>query len=122
MSGHQGENDPVEAIRARRVELVDEHGVVRAVVGDLTDDDVGGPGTFGFGVLGTDGRMRVWLALDPSGPVLVFDQAGNVALQLGVSDPGTDLKHPGAHFFLASAEGEPRIGWRIEGTSVRRLG
>lgn len=122
MSGETGEGAPVEVVRARRIELVDAQGTVRAVVGDLEEPDVGGEGTFGFGVLDAASRLRVWLALGPSGPVLVFDQDGNVALELGISDPADDLRHPGAHFFLASAEGEPRIGWRIEGTSVRRIG
>ena len=120
MSGDQGENDPAEVVRARRIELVDSHGRVRAVVGELP----GGapPGSFGLCVFDAEAEARVWLALEPSGPLLVFDQDGNIALQLGVNDAEPDGLHTGAHLFLASADGEPRVGWRIEGSSVRHTG
>jgi hypothetical protein len=121
MSGDQGENDPVEVVRARRIELVDDHGRVRAVVGELAHDEAGGEGSFGFGVFDTGARLRAWFALEPSGPLLVFDQEGNIALQLGVNDPEPDGLHPGAHLFLASADGEPRIGWRIEGSAAQPI-
>lgn len=123
MNADQGERDPIEVVRARRIEVVDGNGRVRAVVGDLAEDggegEGGGAGSFGLTVLDAEARRRLWLALEPTGPLLVFDQDGNVALQAGVNDPTPDGLHTGAHLFLASAEGVPRTGWWIEDSSVR---
>jgi hypothetical protein len=101
-----------DVARVRRVEVVDDEGRVRLILGEL-----GGLGptlpVFGVAVVDAAGRHRSWLALDETGPALVFDQDGNGVVYLGVNDTGSDSVGPGPYFNLADPEGDPRIGWRV---------
>lgn len=103
---------PPASVQARRFELVDEVGRVLAVLGVL--DGGPGPSRAGLALLDEHGRARVWLTLGDDGPALVFDQAGNDVVQLGVNDPGPDTLHVGAHLHLSDRHGRPVIGWRVE--------
>jgi hypothetical protein len=98
--------------RVRRVEVVDDEGRVRLILGEL-----GGLGptlpVFGVAVVDAAGRHRSWLALDETGPALVFDQGGNGVIYLGVNDVGSGAVGPGPYFNLADPEGDPRVGWRV---------
>ena len=110
-------------VRATRFELVDTLGHVRAILGDLGSPD---PETtvLGLALLDGDGRQRVWLALDATGPNLVFDLAGNAVLTVGVNDPAPDALHVGAYLHVADIDGTAVLGWRVEddGSVTLRLG
>lgn len=100
-------------VRATRVELVDQDGAVRAVLGQLDSPDPGAP-VFGLALLDEAGRQRVWLSLDGSGPALVFDLAGNNVITLGVNDPTADALHVGGYLHVADLDGTPVLGWQVE--------
>jgi hypothetical protein len=110
-------------VRATRVEVVDGDGRVRAVLGDLGSPDPTSS-VLGFALLDDDGNQRVWLALDATGPNLVFDLGGNAVLTLGVNDPAPDALHVGAYLHVADIDGAAVLGWRIEddGSVTMRLG
>jgi len=112
----------VGIVRARRLEVVDADGVVRAVVGDLATPPRGG--VFGIALLGSQGQPRVWMEVDGQGPALVFDQGGNDVVELGVDDPGADALHVGAYLHLSRPDGRPALGWRVEedGSVTMRTG
>jgi hypothetical protein len=100
-------------IRTTRVELVDQDGAVRAVLGQLDSPDPRAP-VFGLALLDEAGRQRVWLSLDGSGPALVFDLAGNNVITLGVNDPTADALHVGGYLHVADLDGTPVLGWQVE--------
>ncbi|HZQ29361.1 MAG TPA: hypothetical protein VFA94_16820 [Acidimicrobiales bacterium] len=110
-------------VRATRFELVDADGHVRAVLGDLGSPD---PelAVVGFAMVDVDGRQRVWIALDATGPNMVFDLGGNAVLTFGVNDPAPDALHVGAYLHVSNASGTNVLGWRIEddGSVSMRLG
>ena len=89
-------HSPVELVRARRFELVDEVGRVRAVLGDLSHD-ADEPGLV---LRARDGSERVALFLADVGPKLALAMDGNQALELGVDDVGTEALEPGPYVKL----------------------
>ena len=100
-----------EPVRANRFELVDRAGNVRAVLGQVGS----GPGTgeiYGLSLLDSHGAERLALTLDAHGPTLVFLQAGNVALQLGVDDPVLPGDNAGAFVTIAASDGRPLLRLR----------
>lgn len=111
------------AVRATRVEIVDAAGQVRAVFGPLDTPDPASP-VFGLAVLDGNGRPRVWIGLDTTGPALVFDLSGNNAISLGVNDPAPDALHIGSYLHVTDLDGTPVYGWQVEedGTVLSRLG
>ncbi|MDP9071875.1 MAG: hypothetical protein M3N68_11505 [Actinomycetota bacterium] len=119
MTGWDGTGPP-EVVRARRFELVDAEGAVRAIVGDLG----GGGGVFGVALVGRQGEARVWIELGEQGPALVFDQGGNDVVAVGVHDAVADALHVGAYLQLSHADGRPALGWRVEddGSVTMRAG
>lgn len=108
MDEHAGD----AVVRASRFEVVDGEGRVRAVFG-LLDTVPGRPPDVGLTLLDADGRRRLWVAIEPTGPVVVVDQGGNAALELGVHDPGEDGSHVGAYIVVADRDGRPAAGWRV---------
>ena len=106
-------------VQASRFELVDRAGNVRAILGRVGS----GPGTgevYGLSLLDPTGTERVALTLDAHGPTIVFLQAGNVALQLGVDDPVLPGDHAGAFVTIAAPDGRPLLRLRAgpDGTLV----
>ncbi|MGH3369596.1 MAG: hypothetical protein ACRDPR_06315 [Nocardioidaceae bacterium] len=101
-----------DVLRARRFELVDGDGAVRAVLGRLPGPD-DWP-VLGLAVLDGEGRARAWLALDPTGPGLVFDNGGNAGLDMGVDDAVADDLRVGPYLYLAGPDGAPVVGWRVD--------
>ena len=88
----------------RRLELVDARGRTRIVLGDL------GPGAgTGIALLDDDGRRRLIASLDEGGPVLVFDQGGNIRLEVGVHDAVPDAVHVGPYAMLNDGDGRPAL-------------
>jgi hypothetical protein len=110
-------------VRANRFELVDADGHIRAVLGDLGSPDPGMP-VVGFALLDADGRQRAWVALDATGPNMVFDLGGNAVLTFGVNDAAPDALHVGAYLHVSDVGGTNVLGWRIEadGSVSMRLG
>lgn len=102
---------PVEVVRARRFELVDADGAVRAVLGDL---GAGRGEVFGLALLGAQGWARVRIELGPLGPTVALDQDGNDVIALGVHDAVADALRPGAHLQLSDRHGRPVLGWQVE--------
>jgi hypothetical protein len=86
------------------LELVDDDGRVRITAGALRT------GGWGVAVLDAGGHPRAWLALEPTGPVVVLTQAGDIAVELGAHDPTPDALHLGGYLFVAEPPpaGDPR--------------
>lgn len=99
-------------VRASRFEVVDDEGRVRAVLGRL-DTIPGRPPDIGLTLLDAEGRRRLWVAIEPTGPVVVLDQGGNAAVELGVHDAVEDGSHVGAYIVVADRDGRPAAGWRV---------
>ena len=105
-SGHE------PPLRVRRLEVVDEQGRPRAVIGEVGSDGMGHP-TYGIELVDRLGHSRVSLAVDSTGPVLMFDQGGNNAIYLGVHDEETAAVTPGAYLSLCDSNGDLAIGCRV---------
>lgn len=91
----------------QRIELADELGVVRLVLGQLDDGEVGGPVSYGLSLRGADGAERLLMSVDDQGPTLVFVRGGNIAIQLGIDDPLLPGDHSGAFITMADDQGSP---------------
>lgn len=109
-------------LRTRRIEIVDQCGLTRMVVGELPSPSRE-QSEFGVVSLDHEGRRRAWLTLSPLGPALAFDHAGNAAVEVGVNDAGAEALHPGAYLVLSDRTGLS-IGWWVEddGTTTMRTG
>lgn len=103
---------PADVVRARRFELVDEAGSVRAVFGNLARDSDADYWP-GLTLRNASGRDRVWLMVHDLGPELVFDLGGNVVAVLEVLDPGTETSTPGVNLTVCDANGAPVFGWHV---------
>jgi hypothetical protein len=64
------------------------------------------------------------VALDGTGPNMVFDHGGNAALTFGVNDPAPDALHVGPYLWASDLDGTTVLGWRVEddGSVGVRLG
>lgn len=100
-------------VRASRFEVVDGEGRVRAVLGML-DTVPGRDPDVGLVLLDQQGRRRLWVAIEPTGPVVVVDQDGNIAVELGVHDVIDEAGHVGAYLVVADRDGRAVAGWRVE--------
>jgi hypothetical protein len=106
-----GERPIYEVATARRFELIDEAGRVRAVLGDAGR---GGPFAPGLWFLAEDGGVGVVLSVEAVGASLSFTHAGNTVVVIGVLDPGSaEVALPGAYLVLCRADGEPVLSWRV---------
>ena len=114
---------PSDVVRTTRIELVDEAGRVRAVLGRLDTSEPGTP-AFGLALLDEAGCQRAWLTLERDGPVLAFDLAGNCVLTLGVDDPIDEDFRVGAYLHMADRSGNTVLGWHVEedGVVLARFG
>jgi hypothetical protein len=81
-------------VRGRRLELVDEQGRIRVTAGALRT------GGYGIALLDVGGHPRAWLALEPTGPVVVLTRAGEIEVEVGVHDPTPDALHVGGYLHL----------------------
>jgi hypothetical protein len=120
-----GADDVLDAgvVRAGRFELVDGGGRVRGVFGRLDSPDVTAD-LYGLALLNGEGKARVWLVLDATGPSQVFDLEGNNVIVLGVNDATADALHVGAYLHMSDADGTPVVGWQVQedGSVVQRIG
>jgi hypothetical protein len=101
---------PADVVRARRFELIDDSGRVRAVLGNLAreGDDAYWPG---LALRDASGRDRVSLMVHNLGPELAYDFGVNIVIVLGVLDPGTEGPVPGVNLTVFDADGRPVLGW-----------
>jgi hypothetical protein len=104
-----------DVVQARRIEVLDDDGRVRVVVGRLEAPDPAIE-VFGVALLDHNGRPRVWLALDATGPSQVFDLNGNNLIAVGVNDPTADALHVGAFLHVNDLDGLPVYGWEVDET------
>ena len=107
------DNGDAGVVRTRRVEVVDERGRPRLVLGDIGNPERPGE-VFGIAVVDPAGHHRAWLALDDSGAALVFDRTGNAVAELGVDDGTGEALMTGAYFHLCDLDGRPVVGWRVD--------
>ena len=103
---------PAEFVRARRFELVDDAGQVRAVLGNLAHDSHAAYWP-SLTLRNAHGRDRVWLAVHDFGPQLAFDLGGNTVAILQVDDPQAGSSEPGVHLTVCDADGAPVFGWHV---------
>jgi hypothetical protein len=102
-----------EVLSARRFEVVDTEGRVRAVVGNLSGSS--SEWYPGVALLDEDGHERVSLMLGASGPLLTFAEAGNVALELGVFDEADpESVAPGPCVVVCDRSGTARWSVRLD--------
>ncbi len=90
-----------EPLKTTRLEIVDEGGHVRAVVGDLAPDS----SVVGLALFDDDGRERMSLSLAPEGPSISLAVGGNVVLQIGVYDAVPTAFEPGPYIVLTDRDG-----------------
>lgn len=102
-----------QVLRARRLEIIDAHGQVRAIVGDLATPQAEGD-DFGLALLDHQGARRASVSLTPHGPVIALDHAGNTVAEIGVTDGGGDAIGTGAYVVLSAQTGALAIGWWVE--------
>lgn len=120
-----GDAPVVDVVRARRYELVDDDGRLRAVIGRLDRATEQAYPTYGLALVGDDGATyRAEFAMDPSGVSLSIELDGNELVALGVSDPGADANRVGAHLRLSDLDGTGVLHWEVleDGRVVSVLG
>lgn len=108
----QGTPPPLDTVRARRFEVLDTRGRIRAALGPL-DDGSDAEDVIGLELRDHDERPRATLGVSTDGPWLVFELDGNLLVHLGINDPARDAVDPGAFLYLSDRLGRPMIGWRI---------
>jgi len=106
--------DGAERLRVRRLEVVDDDGRVRVVVGELEDPLRDDP-VFGITVLDATGHPRVSAGLAPDGAWLALEVEGNAVVVLGATEAGADPIEPHSYLVLSDRRGLPGIGWRVRG-------
>jgi hypothetical protein len=97
-------------LRVGRLEVVDDRGRVRVVVGGVGGDDY----SPGVAIHDPQGGERATLALFEPGPCLAFSLRGNDALLLGVDDPDPLAMAPGPYVSLLHEGVDVAIGWRVD--------
>jgi hypothetical protein len=106
-------DSPAEVVQAKRFELVDDFGVVPAVLGNLTleaDEDF----YPGLSLRSAEGIERVALLVHPGGPDLEFIAAGNVVAAVGHMDIEGSHPDPGTRLVLCDSDGRPVVGWKVD--------
>lgn len=79
------EDTTADVVRAKRVEVVDEKGRVRVVLGWLWDAE---DAMYGVGVHGDAGSLLAWVAADAASPEVGIASRGNVVAVLQVGREG----------------------------------
>ncbi len=101
-------------VRARRVELTDGQGRVRAVFGELESSARDGEPAVGIELYTADGEPRVSLAMHGGRTWLMLEMGGNARVYAGVNDATTDAVGEETALYLMDADGLPLIGWRVD--------
>lgn len=105
-------NDDTEVVRARRFELIDGSGRVRAVLGSTPrrgdQEEV-----FGLELFDSHRSARAWLSHEERfGAQLAFAISGNQVLIIGTSDLEADIP-AGARVTVCDLEGASVIDWHM---------
>lgn len=106
-----------DAVRTRRVEIVDEHGTVRGCLGML-GTDANDTEHFGLELRSKNGTARVSMLLDDDDPLFLVEHRGNTRVVAGLErspdgdDPDDEVVHGGAYMFWCDDDGRPVAGFR----------
>ncbi len=104
---------PADVVRARRLEIIDEHGVVRAVLAMNPSDAANDPEVVGLELRSRDGSQRAWLVNhDGFGPGLGFEIHGNQTLILRAMAPTPD-RHGEVSIHLCDRAGATALSWSV---------
>jgi hypothetical protein len=104
-------------VRTQRLELVDDEGRDRIVVGNLAsaEEDRYSPG---LSLRSPAGDERATLAIGDDGPALRFTLNSGDALLVGVEDPNPDTTTAGPYLELLGRSGRVALGWRVSDDAV----
>lgn len=110
---------PPEPGVQQQIQIADESGAVRVVLGLLDSRTEPSSRAYGVSVRDVNGDERITLSVDDDGASLVFVRNGNIAIQLGVDDAHVHGDHAGAFVTLADDRGVPLLYLAAEGESLR---
>lgn len=113
MIAGEGSGAPREVVQARRLEIVDDEGRVRAVLG-MTETSGSEPVECSF--RDPSGQEIVLIRLDDDGASLSLSFRGDVVVHLGVHGPGSDAHGVRSFLHLAGDGGIAGVGWRVSPT------
>ncbi len=102
-----------DVVQARRVELLDDRGVLRGVAGELSWRWDDGSHVHGLELYDESGQPRLCAVLTPIGPSLTMSAGGAVVLAVGHDDPVETVQRPGSHIRLMSPGGQVAGGWWV---------
>ena len=112
-----------DVVRARRFEVVDDAGRVRAVLGE-NSPPTATMTAVGLEVRDVEGHPRLAAVLTDFGPTLTIAAAGNIVAAFGHDDPHPEVVGAGAYLQLMSPDGAPVALWRVraDGSLQQELG
>jgi hypothetical protein len=93
-------------VRTRRLEVLDEHGTVTVVVGDVD-------GEMGLAVRDAFGADQLVITRDDGGAGVRFYVGGNEVASFGVDTEADPERDPGAYLMLAGFDGAPGMSWKV---------
>lgn len=111
MTSHHAPNDD-GAIRARRFEVVDDEGNIRAVFGMLPAIAPVGE-SVGFEITHPSGPVGASCAVGEAEGWLALTLGGNTVAHLGVVSD-VDASGPQVVLVVCAADGAPVAGWRVD--------
>jgi hypothetical protein len=82
-------DERLSAVVTKRLEIVDDEGRTRVVVGDPEP----GPPEYGLTIFDETGSIRLWLNTVCGQPVLNMSHGGNIVFGLGLDDDGRPVAH-----------------------------
>jgi hypothetical protein len=104
-------------VRTQRLEVVDDEGRVRVVIGNLAGEAE--EGCFpGVSLRTEEGTPRAELVVTDDGPALTFSLAGHDVLVAGVDDPDLAMARGGPYVELLHHSAQVAAGWRLAGDEV----
>lgn len=103
-----------EVVRARRVELVDEQGRLRGVLGEIGEFAPSPDPVIGLELYAPSGEPRLSLAMGGDTAWVLLEVGGNAQVQIGVNEAKTGAVAARAFLILCDADGVPVLGWRVD--------
>lgn len=105
-------DDTAESVRARRFEVVDDDGQVRAVFG-LLPSLPPVSSVAGVEVRDASGRLTATVAVGDAESWVLLALGGNALVHVGVNDYRSDAVDARAFLFVCDDDGTPVAGWRV---------
>ena len=102
----QHEPETAEVLQCSRIEVVDDDGQVRIVLGNIAVSDDFEPG---IAILDENGSERISIALFAQGPQLSIAADGTGVIDLFVSDRGPETGIGSANLVVADGTGRPVV-------------